>query len=283
MVSDAEPRSVLSELCLGDLLSVIEGFLIEGRVISCTNLSSETSVEYESGIHVTVDGLDVIFSYEAASADLLVGGSIILGSICTAAGSVSFLCEAVYNIFRMHRYDTSVVLIILHVFAYVGGDKLFTLRNYSLTMTVLKSVVMFLERERASVVTSTLPLVDDVQPQFPACVGCPFSKDALSVDTVVSLLFAKLQNFARSGFLCQDLTSNSSNSSSRSTEDEAEQNLTCVLDINCEVPCCLNMYSSTCKNSGSVGTGTLCDISDVLSLMELLACNMVCVSYVFSK
>ncbi|KAB2028717.1 hypothetical protein ES319_D05G115200v1 [Gossypium barbadense] len=274
VVSDAEPRSVLSELCLGDLLSVIEGFLIEGRVISCTNLSSETSVEYESGIHVTVDGLDVIFSYEAASADLLVGGSIILGSICTAAGSVSFLCEAVYNIFRMHRYDTSVVLIILHVFAYVGGDKLFTLRNYSLTMTVLKSVVMFLERERASVVTSTLPLVDDVQPQFPACVGCPFSKDALSVDTVVSLLFAKLQNFARSGFLCQDLTSNSSNSSSRSTEDEAEQNLTCVLDINCEVPCCLNMYSSTCKNSGSVGTGTLCDISDVLSLMELLACNM---------
>ncbi|KAK8296368.1 hypothetical protein V6Z12_D05G120200 [Gossypium hirsutum] len=162
VVSDAEPRSVLSELCLGDLLSVIEGFLIEGRVISCTNLSSETSVEYESGIHVTVDGLDVIFSYEAASADLLVGGSIILGSICTAAGSVSFLCEAVYNIFRMHR----------------------------------------------------------------------------------------------------------------STEDEAEQNLTCVLDINCEVPCCLNMYSSTCKNSGSVGTGTLCDISDVLSLMELLACNM---------
>ncbi|TYI80949.1 hypothetical protein E1A91_D05G121100v1 [Gossypium mustelinum] len=274
VVSDAEPRSVLSELCLGDLLSVIEGFLIEGRVISCTNLSSETSVEYESGIHVTVDGLDVIFSYEAASADLLVGGSIILGSICTAAGSVSFLCEAVYNIFRMHRYDTSVVLIILHVFAYVGGDKLFTLRNYSLTMTVLKSVVMFLERERASVVTSTLPLVDDVQPQFPACVGCPFSKDALSVDTVVSLLFAKLQNFARSGFLCQDLTSHSSNSSSRSTEDEAEQNLTCVLDINCEVPCCLNMYSSTCKNSGSVGTGTLCDISDVLSLMELLACNM---------
>ncbi|MBA0719973.1 hypothetical protein Golax_007617 [Gossypium laxum] len=274
VVSDAEPRSVLSELCLGDLLSVIEGFLIEGRVISCTNLSSETSVEYESGIHVTVDGLDVIFSYEAASADLLVGGSIILGSICTAAGSVSFLCEAVYNIFRMHRYDTSVVLIILHVFAYVGGDKLFTLRNYSLTMTVLKSVVMFLESERASVATSTLPLVDDVQPQFPACVGCPFSKDALSVDTVVSLLFAKLQNFAQSGFLCQDLTSNSSNSSSRSTEDEAERNLTCVLDINCEVPCCLNMYSSTCKNSGSVGTGTLCDISDVLSLMELLACNM---------
>ncbi|MBA0745303.1 hypothetical protein Gogos_007881, partial [Gossypium gossypioides] len=274
VVSDAEPRSVLSELCLGDLLSVIEGFLIEGRVISCTNLSSETSVEYESGIHVTVDGLDVIFSYEAASADLLVGGSIILGSICTAADSVSFLCEAVYNIFRMHRYDTSVVLIILHVFAYVGGDKLFTLRNYSLTMTVLKSVVMFLESELASVATSTLPLVDDVRPQFPACVGCPFSKDALSVDTVVSLLFAKLQNFARSGFLCQDLTSNSSNSSSRSTEDEAEQNLTCVLDINCEVPCCLNMYSSTCKNSGSVGTGTLCDISDVLSLMELLACNM---------
>ncbi|KAK8352850.1 hypothetical protein V6Z12_A05G120700 [Gossypium hirsutum] len=274
VVSDAEPRSVLSELCFGDLLSVIEGFLIEGRVISCTNLSSETSVEYESGIHVTVDGLDVIFSYEAASADLLVGGSIILGSICTAADSVSFLCEAVYNIFRMHRYDTSVVLIILHVFAYVGGDKLFTLRNYSLTMTVLKSVVTFLESERASVATSTLPLVDDVQPQFPACVGCPFSKDALSVDTVVSLLFAKLQNFARSGFLCQDLTSNSSNSSSRSTEDKAEQNLTCVLDINCEVPCCLNMYSSTCKNSGSVGTGTLCDISDVLSLMELLACNM---------
>ena len=194
-MSDAEPRSVVAE-CLDELLSVIEDFLIEGRVMFYTNLSSETSVECDSRIHVIIDGLDIIFSHEAASADLLVAGSIILGSICAAADHAGFMCEAVYNIFRMHRYDTLVVLVILHVFAHVGGNAIFTLRNYSLTMTVVKSIVMFLESEHAPVAIATLSSVGDAQPQFHACVECPFSKDALSIDIVVSLLFAKLQNYA---------------------------------------------------------------------------------------
>ncbi|GMI91989.1 MATERNAL EFFECT EMBRYO ARREST 22, EMBRYO DEFECTIVE 1611 [Hibiscus trionum] len=273
-MSDAESRSVFAELCLNDLLGVIEDFLIEGRVMFCTNLSSETSMEYDSRINVLIDGLDVIFSFEAASAELLVAGSIILGSLCTAADSVSFICEAAYNIFRMHRYDTSVVLIILHVFAYVGGDKLFTLRDYSSTMTVLKSIVTFLESECVPVAVLTPSLVGDVQPQFPACVGCPFSKDALSVDIVASLLFAELQNYMQSGIMHRDLTYNSLNSSATSSEDKAKHNLTCPLDINCDAPCCIDKYSPTSKHSGSLVTGNFCDISDVLSLMELLACNM---------
>ncbi|XWS13515.1 hypothetical protein CRYUN_Cryun36dG0043700 [Craigia yunnanensis] len=168
VMSDAEPRSVVAELCLDELLSVIEDFLIEGRVMLYTNLSSETSVECDSRIHGIIDGSDIIFSHEAASADLLVAGSIILGSICAAADCAGFMCEAVYNIFRMHRYDTSVVLVILHVFAYVGGDAIFTLRNYSLTMTVLKSIVMFLESKHAPVATATLSSAGDAQPQFHA-------------------------------------------------------------------------------------------------------------------
>ena len=120
VISDAEPRSVVAELCLDELLSVIEDFLIEGRVMLYTNLSSETSVECDSRMHVIIDGLDIIFSHEAASADLLVAGSIILGSICAATDRPGFMCEAVYNILRMHKYDTSVVLVLLHVFAYVG-------------------------------------------------------------------------------------------------------------------------------------------------------------------
>ncbi|KAB2007150.1 hypothetical protein ES319_D10G007800v1 [Gossypium barbadense] len=228
VISDAEARSVVDELCLDELLSLIEEFLIEGRVMLCAALSSETSVECDSRRHAIFNGSAVVFTHEAASADLLVAGSIILGSICAAADRAGFLCEAAYSIFRMHRYDTSVVLVILHAFAYVGGNKMFTLGNYSLTITVLKSIVMFLESERAPMATATHSFVGDVLPQFHACVGCPFSKDALSVDIVISLLFTKLQNFAGLAGI----------------------------------------------RSGSVVTETLCDIGDILSLMELLACNM---------
>ncbi|XP_022716521.1 uncharacterized protein LOC111275409 isoform X2 [Durio zibethinus] len=274
VMSDAESRSLVSELCLDELLSVMEDFLIDGRVMLYTNLSSETAVECDSKMHVIIDGSDVIFSHEAASADLLVGGSIILGSLCATADRAGFMCEAVYNIFRMHRYDTAVVLVILHVFAYVGGNKIFTLRDYSLIMTVLKSVVMFLESECAPVAIATLSPVGDVQPQIHACVGCPFSKDALSVDIVVSLLFAKLQNYAQSGIMHQHWTANSSNSSVTYIEDKVEHNLSCVLDMNYDASCCLDKYIVPGKHSVSGVAGTLCDIIDVLSLMELLACNM---------
>ncbi|KAG4177903.1 hypothetical protein ERO13_A10G007300v2 [Gossypium hirsutum] len=272
VISDAEARSVVDELCLDELLSLIEEFLIEGRVMLCAALSSETSVECDSRRHAIFNGSAVVFKHEAASADLLVAGSIILGSICAAADRAGFLCEAAYNIFRMHRYDTLVVLVILHAFAYVGGNKMFTLRNYSLTMTVLKSIVMFLESEHAPMSTATHSFVGDVLPQFHACVGCPFSKDALSVDIVVSLLFTKLQNFAQSGFMHQNLTVNSSNSSVMSIEKIAEQNLSCFLDMN--VSCFLDKCSLAGIRSGSVVTKTLCDIGDILSLMELIACNM---------
>ncbi|MBA0663287.1 hypothetical protein Goklo_003408 [Gossypium klotzschianum] len=272
VISDAEARSVVDELCLDELLSLIEEFLIEGRVMLCAALSSETSVECDSRRHAIFDGSAVVFTHEAASADLLVAGSIILGSICAAVDRAGFLCEAAYSIFRMHRYDTSVVLVILHAFVYVGGNKMFTLGNYSLTMTVLKSIVMFLESERAPMATATHSFVGDVLPQFHACVGCPFSKDALSVDIVISLLFTKLQNFARSGFMHQNLIANSSNSSVMSIENIAEQNLSCLLDMN--VSCCLDKCSLAGIRSGSVVTETLCDIGDILSLMELLACNM---------
>ncbi|XVE91307.1 hypothetical protein DITRI_Ditri20bG0143200 [Diplodiscus trichospermus] len=270
VISDAEPRSLVAKLCLDELLSVIEDFLIEGRVMLYTNRSSETSVQCDS--RFINDGSDKIFSHEAASADLLVAGSIILGSICAATDCAGFMCEAVYNIFRMHRYDTSVVLVILHVFAYVGGGAIFTLRNHSLTMTVLKSMVMFLESERALVAIPTVSSAGDGQPQFPACVGCPFSKDALSVDIVVSLLLAKLENYAQSGILHQDLTANLSNSSV--TSSKAVQNLSSILDMNCEVSCCLDKQCVQGEQPESVVTRTLCDISDVLSLVELLACNM---------
>ncbi|XVF65036.1 hypothetical protein PTKIN_Ptkin09bG0214200 [Pterospermum kingtungense] len=270
VMSDAESRSLVAEICLDELLSVIEDFLIEGRLLYA-NLPSETSVECDSRIHD--DGSNVTFSHKAATADLLVAGSIILGSICVAADRAGFMCEAAYSIFRMHRYDTSVVLVILHMFACVGGNVIFTLRNYSLTMTVLKSIVMFLESEHASVAMAAVSSADDAQPKFHACVGCPFSKDALSVDIVVSLLFAKLQNYTQSGIMHQDLTANLSNSSVVPIEDKAEQNLGSFLDTNCDVSCCLDKHSVP-QQSGSVFTGTLCDISDVLSLLELLACNM---------
>ena len=69
----------------------------------------------------------------------------------------------------------------------------------------------------------------------------------------------------------QDLTTNSSNSSVTSIGDKAKQNLSSVLDMDCDVACCLDKYSVPGKQSGSVVIRTLCDISDILSLVDYKA------------
>lgn len=142
-MSDAEARSALDDLFLVELLSLIEDFLVGGSIVICTDGSSATFSESNLIVNAHQDGVNTMFSFQAASADQLVAGSIILASICTATNHIGFISEAAYNVSLMRRSDPSLVLLILHIFAYLSGGKLFTSKKHNLTMTVLKSIVTY--------------------------------------------------------------------------------------------------------------------------------------------
>ncbi|TXG73481.1 hypothetical protein EZV62_002060 [Acer yangbiense] len=265
VMSDAEVRSVFDKLCLDELLRLIVNFLMDGRVMKYREESS--LIDCNSKINIVLDGVNTILYSEAASADQLVAGSIILASICAATDHTGFICEASYNIFRMHRCDLSLVLTILHIFAYLGREKYFTLREHNLTMTVLKSMVTCIERRSSSIAETVCPSsAHQVPAEFHPCTKCPFSKDAVSVDIAISLLLKKLQSYAQSGTM-----------NALSHKDQAEQScldFCCVFGKSCSASCILNKCEIPAFQSDSVVNITSCHFSDVLSLVELLAYNM---------
>uniref|UniRef100_A0A2P2JK50 Maternal effect embryo arrest 22 n=2 Tax=Rhizophora mucronata TaxID=61149 RepID=A0A2P2JK50_RHIMU len=274
VMSDGEGRNLFAEVCcLDELLGLIEDFLMNRRVLVYVDASSSGLADHESGIEVLLDGININLSSKAASDDQLLAGSIILGSICVAIGHFDAICDAAYNLLWTWRCNP-VLLAILHVFAYLGGNKFFSLHENSLMMTVLKSVVLFLEGRN-------MPLASTSTCLFAACPGakCPFMEDALSVDDIRSILLDSIQNYAGIGTMHQhqmDL-SHLSNSSVLCPKLKAVNGYKqghCVLDSSCDASCCLKKCVIAVTDSTSAANGTLCDLSDLLSLLELLACNV---------
>ncbi|XP_044496261.1 uncharacterized protein LOC123218735 [Mangifera indica] len=267
VMSDAEARSMLEDLSLDELLSLIEDFLVDGRVMKCTDGSSATLSESNSKVNVHLDGANAMFSFEAASADQVVAGSIILASISASTNHIAYISEAAYNVSRTHRNDPPLLLTVLHILAYLGGEEFVTLAKDNLTMTVVKSIVTYLERRSVqSAETSCLPSTSDFQTEFLPCVECPFAKDAVSVDFAISLLLEKLKRCTQSETV-----------NVLFHEDETEQicqDLCNICDMKDDESCSLKKYEMPTFQSESVVNMTLCHVTDVLSLMELLACNM---------
>ncbi|XP_028091195.1 uncharacterized protein LOC114291500 [Camellia sinensis] len=151
VMSDVETRSAFTVLYFsGELLILIEDFLLERRVLVCSNVSSESLSKSGSIVNIFLNEEEIILSRGMASTHQLVAGAIVLASICATIDHIGFLCEASYNIFRMQNLGTSSTLTVLHVFAHVCGSKYFNLTDYSLLMTVMKSLVTFLEKAKIS-------------------------------------------------------------------------------------------------------------------------------------
>ncbi|XP_037493455.1 uncharacterized protein LOC105637078 isoform X1 [Jatropha curcas] len=270
VVSDVKSRSLLASLCcLDELLSLIEDFLINGRVIECTIVPSETLVGCDSRRNIFLNGINVNLSSKPASADQLVAGSIILASVCAAVDRIEFICEASYNLLRIQKYDIDILLAILHVFAYLGGDRFFSLKEYGLTMKVLKTIIIFLEGGHSPVASaaSRFSSLHVAGVKFHSCGKCPFG--AVSVDIVVTELLEKLQNQHPPEL------ANLPNFHVLSNESDAKrcsspEGVCCALDANSGASCCV----MPATHITSVCNGALCYLSDVLSLVELLACYM---------
>ncbi|CAN8316257.1 unnamed protein product [Cochlearia groenlandica] len=229
VMADIEAGGMVSEF-LEELLSLLQDLLFEQRVLYYAK-HSETS-ESDVSIPVTLNGENVALFSRIALTDHLVAGSAILAAICTSPDHVGFIREACFEILYKHRQEkTSVALTILHVFAYVAGEKLISFSDHDISIAVLKSIVMFLEKMRS----------DTVEGNAKLHLGknkCPFSDRSSPLETVASKLMELLQEFTRPDNLHQSLTE----------FRPSHQDFQCVLARDQSV--------------------TLCDI---LSLLELIA------------
>lgn len=249
-MSDAEIRSLFAQLgCLDELLCLIENFLMDGCFKVLRDASFGSSTGYDPSDNIHLDGSNVTLSSTPVSTEQLVACSIILASICSALNHIGFICETTYNILRARKFTNPLMLRILHIFAYLGGDKFFSLSDYSLMMNVLKPIVRNMEApylSGASVCCN--PLVDDVQTVVHQCVKCPFSEDAggvVSVDSVISLLSEKIN-----------------------VNNKAET-------MNHVVEPCSSKCDLSGNESDEFTTLTLSSLSDLLALIELVAYYMV--------
>lgn len=210
---------------------------------------------------------------EAASVEQLLAGSVILASVCAATDHVEFIKDSMYNILRFCKWDSLMMLTILHVYAYLGGPKFFC---HNLVVTVLKSLIMHLEGENLPVVSaSCLPSVNQLHTELWMNVECPFLEGAESIETVVFLLLENVRNC-----LQEVEVDNLTNSRSLSDKYNFRQSFNqkavqCVIDLECDAACCLRKCMVSASQPHVSEKASICHLTDVLSLVELVASKMV--------
>ncbi|KAK1437899.1 hypothetical protein QVD17_03699 [Tagetes erecta] len=170
VLCDVETRTRFAKICdLEELITLIQNFLIDEEILVC---NADTSSETLSLPH------------SKASLHELVVGAVLLASLCEAFDRVDFISEISYSISRI---TSSSTMTLLHVFAYVCGEKLLSGGDCNLIMTVVKSVVTYCERKKLS-------------SGFPSCTKCPFSTGSVSMEELASLLLKKLSGCSKHMF-----------------------------------------------------------------------------------
>ncbi|CAF1818025.1 unnamed protein product [Brassica oleracea var. botrytis] len=196
VMADTEAGGILSEF-LEELLSLLQDLLSEQRVLYSAK-SSETT-ESEFSIPVTLNGENVALFSRVALIDHLVAGSAILAAICTVVNREELIHEAAFEILHSHSHEkTPIPLTILHVFAYIAGEKLMSSSDRDISTSVLKSIVMFLENIHFGTVEGNSKL-------HPGKNKCPFSDKSSSLEAMGSMLMEIVHEFAHSNTVHQSL------------------------------------------------------------------------------
>ncbi|KAL0442562.1 UNVERIFIED_CONTAM: hypothetical protein Slati_1978900 [Sesamum latifolium] len=262
-LSDPVLRRLFMESCdLSELLAIIEDFLLQRKVLVCGDVSAESKVLPSSSVNLVLNGNAIMLYEMMASAHLLVVGGSLLASLCLAVDHIGFLCEMSCNIIMLPTFDPAVLLPVLHVFAHTCGSKYFTLQRYSVAMAVVKSLVMFLEKQTSSTnsVSSAPSTVENLCKSWLCCKNCPFSEGALPMEDVPLLLLQNLKNHDRSDYWPQDSLELVNSLVPRVWSDEERTQE--VSTLTKAVPLSTTAYEH------------LCDIIDILSLTEILASFM---------
>lgn len=244
------------------LLAVIQDFLLQRKVLVCGEVSADSGILATSKLNLILNGNEVMLSEVVASAHLLIVGASLLASLCSTIDHIGFVCEVSCNIIRMQKFNPSVMLAILHAFAHICGSRFLTLQQYSLTMTVVKSLVIFLEKQTlASNSTSLIPSEVGSPSKIWLCTNCLFLEGAVPIEDVVVLLLENLQKQCHSESCSLDslALNNLTAPKVRSHEDGTEEGS----GLREAVP-----LSSTSDEN-------ICNFIDILSLVEVLASFMV--------
>ncbi|KAF8110171.1 hypothetical protein N665_0086s0012 [Sinapis alba] len=231
VMADTEAGGILSEF-LEEFLSLLQDLLSEQRVLYSAKSSETTESDFSTP--VTLIGENVALLRRGALIDHLVAGSAILAAICTVVNRVGLIREASFEILHKHSHEKSPVpLTIIHVLAYIAGEKMMSSSDHDISIAVLKSIVMFLENRYFGTVEGDAKL-------HPGKNKCPFSDKYSSLEAMGSMLMEIVQEFTQSNTVHQSLVE----------FRPAHKDFQCVL----------------LARNQSV---TLCDI---LSLVELIAC-----------
>lgn len=263
-LSDPALKRMFIESCdLFELLALIEDFLLQRKVLVYDgSVSAESESHSTSKLNLILNGNSIMLLEVSASAHLVVAGGSLLASLCSAVDHIGFVCEMSCNIIRMQKLDPPVMLAILHAFAHICGSKYFTLQQYSIAMTLVKSLVMFLEKQTLLGNSTSFYLSDVGNPSsILSCTNCPFSAGAVSMEDVAVILLENLQKQCHSGSRPQDSLALVNLLVPRlQPHEEGPAEVSGLGEA--------DLLSSTCDEN-------LCNFLDILSLVEVLASVMV--------
>ncbi|XP_008445605.1 uncharacterized protein LOC103488580 isoform X1 [Cucumis melo] len=280
---DLEIRSLFAKLLsLDKLLALIEDFLVDGRILSCTDASLETLTKGVLRVNIPIDGVNRILSLTPASTEYLIAGSSILASIFKAVHRTDLLWEVSYSILRSCRHEPSLMLTLLHIFAHIGGDQFFNVEGYSTLRAVLKSIIMHLEKVGSSDDATFSPLKRNCRTEFAQCASCPFSEEAMSMPTTISFLLQLIRKNISNGIMDEDLENPTSSLNLESflkrnipnqsrSKNSSEKEVRPSLYLDTDASCFLKKFRVSDDEPHFLFNPSLSDVIDTISLVELLA------------
>ncbi|EOA26468.1 hypothetical protein CARUB_v10022517mg [Capsella rubella] len=241
VMADIEAGVMLSEFS-EELLALLRDLLSEERVLFSVK-SSETS-DSDLSIPVNLNGENIALVRKISPIDHLVAGSAILAAICTALDRTGYIFEASFELLHKRCHEnSSMLLTILHVFAYIAGDKMVSSTEHNLSIEVLKSIVMCLENRQFGTLEANAKL-------HPGKNKCPFSDMSSSLEAMASKLMEIIHEFTQATTLHQSLTDSLGSIHLEKTKfSPADKDFQCVLTRDQSINLC-----------------------DILALVELIAC-----------
>lgn len=241
---------------MNELLSLMEDFLLNRRVLVYDKVSVESSIEHGSGFKIVSSDGCLFLSIRVVPMKYLVAGGVLIASICAETNQIGFICELSYNMFIMEKSNCLLVIRFLHLFAHICESKYFNIEGYDLQMSVLKSLVVFLEKINSSIGCSPcFSSAPDAASKNSICSKCPFSEGVASLDIIVTVVLKELKEHT----------------------------------LGCSLPCPKEAFDPSIPGvpikrdrteeiSGDWGSENLVCSINMLSLLELVAGLMVCLT-----
>ncbi|KAK4782143.1 hypothetical protein SAY86_016245 [Trapa natans] len=242
VMSDEESRNFLTQIGgIDELLNLIEDFLVDRKLIFA-EISTEELITGDRRTSLLLEGVEVLVSSGTASANMLVAGSVVFAALCAASDQIGCIYEASYRIFCVCGSASSLVLIMLHIFAHISGGKYLATGSHSLFMSVLRSLVLFLKGSSNSQDSVCNFSHEEIAAKCTLCSQCPFSENALPLDVVMPSLLELLRSTFISGKVHNELVEYMSATEGRIPPDRDDKN-SLMNDAELHQPLGVHLYS----------------------------------------